>query len=162
MLQSMALAQMASIFIDNDPDSINSLLTSPVGELVNYDQYVFGQESATFKNKADRLSKEESNMGISMMDIMRREAEQCDLINDIIIQTSQMGGTGSGTGNYFSERCSIEYWKKFKLQVKVVPPPSMLGNEVLTLYNNILGLNIEHAEANLWFDNDCLYRIYAE
>ena len=26
-----------SIFIDNDPDSINSLLTSPTGELVGYD-----------------------------------------------------------------------------------------------------------------------------
>ena len=95
----------------------------------------------------------------TLMELFRREAEQCDFFEDIIIQSSMMGGTGSGTCFKFSENVSIQYRKKIKLQVKVVPSPNMLGNDPLTAFNTILGFNVEHSDCDLWFDNNCLYRI---
>ena len=70
-----------------------------------------------------------------------------------------MGGTGSGTCLKFNETLSVEYGKKMKLHVRVMPPPNMLGNFPFTACNTILGLNIEHSDCDLLFDNDCLYRI---
>ena len=69
-----------------------------------------------------------------------------------------MGGTGTGTGLSFSQQLSVVFGKKLKMQVKVVPPPNNLGNDPIASYNTICGLNIEHSDADLWFDNDCLYR----
>ena len=37
-----------SILIDNEPDHIDALLSEPVGELVEPDQYCYGQEAAKY------------------------------------------------------------------------------------------------------------------
>ena len=70
-----------------------------------------------------------------------------------------MGGTGSGTCEEYSMQLNINYGKKLLLNAKVVPPPNMLGNDPVAVYNSVLGMNIEHSDCDLWFDNDCLYRI---
>ena len=50
-----------------------------------------------------------------VMELVRREAEQCDFFEDFIIQSNVMGGTGSGTCLKFNETLSVEYGKKMKL-----------------------------------------------
>ena len=75
-----------------------------------------------------------------------------------------MGGTGSGTCQLLLDRLNVDYGKMNFLKVKVVPPPNMLGNEIVALYNNHLALadNNNMPGINLWFDNDSLYKICQE
>ena len=43
---------------------------------------------------------------------MRREFEQCDRVEDIIIQSSQMGGTGSAAAKVFRRIMDEKFGKK--------------------------------------------------
>ena len=47
-----------------------------------------------------------------------------------------MGGTGSGTRALLVDRLNVDYGRMEYLKVKVVPPPNMLGNEIVAQYNN--------------------------
>ena len=117
-----------SLFFDNEPDHINALLREDVGELVQPDQYVCGHEAGVYQTRsAYTIGKD-----LPYPDLIRREAEQCDKVCDIIVNSTTFGGTGSGmTGNIFTRTLQNEFPKSAVLVYSVVPPPSMMGIDVV-------------------------------
>ena len=55
----------------------------------------------------------------------------------------------------------MQYGKVKVVTFTVVPSPSGLGNEVVSLLNNILAISGhgEYHNMGVWFDNESLYRI---
>ena len=80
-----------SIFIDLESEEIDSLLTSEIGQLVEPGQWYSGHEAGVLKT-CDR-----QNIGKDVnWDIWRREVEQCDRVEDILVYSCSYGGAGSG------------------------------------------------------------------
>ena len=67
-----------------------------------------------------------------VLESFRREVEQSDRVEDLMIYSNSMGGSGSGLTNLLLQRLSNEYPKANTVSFSVVPPPSMLGSEVVS------------------------------
>ena len=80
-----------SIFIDLDRDSIDELLMSDVGQLIEPSQCNFSNGSSISYAEAKERFKEE----LEGWDLLRREMEQCDRVEDVLSASSQYGSSGS-------------------------------------------------------------------
>ena len=74
-------------------------------------------------------------------EMFRRETEQCDRVQDVLIAFSAHGGTGSGMGTLFLNRLVEDYPKSQPMRVAVVPSSNYKGSEVISPYNTILALD---------------------
>lgn len=107
---------------------------------------------------------EGNRMVDTWMDIMRRELEQCDVVKDMLFYSSMAGATSSGLIRELVQGFEIHNGSKFcTVKFSVVPSPDELGQEVLTPFNNILGIK-ETCDAfssllDIWVDNKALYRL---
>merc|ERR1719262_898938 len=70
------------------------------------------------------------------------------------------GGTGSGFTSLLSERLSVDYGKKSKLQFSVYPAPT-ISSAVVEPYNSVLTTHtsLEHIDCAFMVDNEAIYDI---
>ena len=82
-------------------------------------------------------------MGREILDdeIIRREAELCDRVEDFIISYSQHGGTGAGLSALIEDRLEDQYPKSFPIRIPVTPNCKPQSSEVVTCYNNVFNLS---------------------
>ncbi|CAJ0926471.1 unnamed protein product, partial [Mesorhabditis belari] len=83
------LAQRA-VLVDLEPGTMDSIRSSPIGELFRPDNFIFGQSGA-------------------VMDVIRKEAEGCDCLQGFQLTHSLGGGTGSGMGTLLISKIREEY-----------------------------------------------------
>ena len=58
------------------------------------------------------------------------------------------------------ESLAVDYPKNDLLLFSVVPPPSMMGGDVVSFMNNVLSSqNKELCSMDVWVDNEALYRV---
>lgn len=79
-----------SVFFDLQSEQIESLLSDPVGELVETGQYLSANRASS------GVYSDGSELAGPALEIFRREAEQCDLVKDVLLYNATAGGTGSG------------------------------------------------------------------
>lgn len=96
----------------------------------------------------------------SVLEQVRRLADNCSGLQGFFVFHSFGGGTGSGFGALLLERLSTDYGKKSKLEFSVYPAPKM-STSVVEPYNSVLTTHttLEHSDCSFMVDNEAIYDI---
>ena len=96
----------------------------------------------------------------TVLDRVRRVADNCSGLQGFLVFHSFGGGTGSGFGALLMERLSVDYGKKCKLEFCVYPAPQV-ATSVVEPYNSILTTHttLEHSDCSFMVDNEAIYDI---
>ena len=96
----------------------------------------------------------------TVIDSIRRVADNCSSLQGFLIFHSFGGGTGSGFGALLLECLSTDYGKKSKLEFAVYPAPRV-STAVVEPYNAVLSTHstIENSDCTFLVDNEAVYDI---
>merc|ERR1711963_68264 len=96
----------------------------------------------------------------SVIEKIRRVADNCSSLQGFLIFHSFGGGTGSGFTSLLMERLSVDYGKKSKLEFAIYPAPQV-ATAVVEPYNAILTTHttLEHSDCAFMVDNEAIYDI---
>jgi len=96
----------------------------------------------------------------SVLDVVRKEAENCDVLQGFQFCHSLGGGTGSGMGTLLMSKLREEFVDKMICSFSVVPSP-MMSEQIVEPYNCVLSLNqlIENIDQVFCLDNQALFDI---
>lgn len=94
-----------------------------------------------------------------VMELIQREAEQCDNLGGFLSLMSLAGGTGSGVGAHITQSLRDEFPHSFI--VNQVVWPYNLGEVIVQNYNSVLTLShlYQTADAIILMENDHLHKI---
>ncbi|KAF1634749.1 UNVERIFIED_CONTAM: Tubulin alpha-2 chain, partial [Eudyptes robustus] len=96
----------------------------------------------------------------TVLDRVRRSADNCSGLQGFLLFHSFGGGTGSGFTSLLMERLSTDYGKKAKLEFSVYPAPQV-ATAVVEPYNSVLTTHttLEHSDCAFMVDNEAIYDI---
>ena len=142
-----------SSFFDSFYDSC--LLTS-INPLSGPDNIVFGQSGAG-NNWAKGHYTEGAELVDSVLDVVRKEAENCDCLQGFQLTHSLGGGTGSGMGTLLISKIREEYPDRMMATFSVVPSPKV-SDTVVEPYNATLSVHqlVENSDETFCIDNEAL------
>merc|ERR1712080_152949 len=146
-----------TVFADLEPGVIEEVRKSKFSNLYHPSQLIHGKEDAA-NNYARGHYTVGKNSIDSVMDRIRRLADNCDGLQGFLIYHSFGGGTGSGLGALVMDRLAAEYQKKSKLEFCVYPAPQV-STAVVEPYNSILTTHttLDHSDCSFLFDNEAIY-----
>lgn len=145
--------------MDLEPNVIDEVRTGTYRSLFHPEQLITGKEDA-----ANNYARGHYTIGKelidSVLDRIRRVADNCEGLQGFLVFHSFGGGTGSGFGALMLERLSTDYGKKSKLEFSVYPAPQM-STSVVEPYNSILTTHttLEHSDCSFMVDNEAIYDI---
>ena len=146
---------MSLIFIS----LLDEVRTGSFRQLFHPEQLVTGKEDA-----ANNYARGHYTVGKEMIDTVldkvRKLADQCNNLQGFLLFRSFGGGTGSGFGSLLMERLSVDYGKKSKLEFCVYPAPRV-ATAVVEPYNAVLTTHttMEHADCTFMVDNEATFDI---
>ncbi|CAF3333802.1 unnamed protein product [Rotaria sp. Silwood1] len=96
----------------------------------------------------------------TVLEKLRKIADQCTGLQGFLVFHSFGGGTGSGFTSLLMERLSLDYGKKSKLEFAIYPAPQV-STAVVEPYNSILTTHctLEHTDCAFMVDNEAIYDI---
>ncbi|KAF3455275.1 hypothetical protein FNV43_RR05723 [Rhamnella rubrinervis] len=97
-----------AVLMDLEPGTMDSVRTGPYGQIFRPDNFVFGQSGAG-NNWAKGHYTEGAELIDSVLDVVRKEAENCDCLQGFQVCHSLGGGTGSGMGTLLISKIREEY-----------------------------------------------------
>lgn len=148
-----------SLYIDLEPNVIDEVRAGPYRGLFHPENLVNGKEDA-----ANNYARGHYTVGKELIDTVldrvRRLADNCSGLQGFFTFHSFGGGTGSGFGALLLERLSGEYGKKSKLEFCIYPAPKM-SSSVVEPYNSVLTTHttLEHSDCSFMVDNEAIYDI---
>ena len=116
-----------AVLVDLEPGTMDSVRSGPYGELFRPDNFVFGQSGAG-NNWAKGHYTEGAELVDSVLDVVRKESEGCDLLQGFQLTHSLGGGTGSGMGTLLISKIREEYPDRIMNSYSVVPSPKVVIN----------------------------------
>uniref|UniRef100_A0A453NGB3 Tubulin beta chain n=1 Tax=Aegilops tauschii subsp. strangulata TaxID=200361 RepID=A0A453NGB3_AEGTS len=131
-----------AVLMDLEPGTMDSLRSGPYGQIFRPDNFVFGQSGAG-NNWAKGHYTEGAELIDSVLDVVRKEAENCDCLQGFQVCHSLGGGTGSGMGTLLISKIREEYPDRMMLTFSVFPSPKL----------------VENADECMVLDNEALYDI---
>ena len=148
-----------AILVDLEPGTMDSVRAGKFGRLFRPDNFVFGQSGAG-NNWAKGHYTEGAELIDSAVDVIRKEAEQCDCLQGFQIAHSLGGGTGSGMGTLLISKIREEFPDRMMCTYSVVPSPKV-SDTVVEPYNCTLSIHqlVENADEVFCIDNEALYDI---
>ncbi|KDQ11452.1 hypothetical protein BOTBODRAFT_114377 [Botryobasidium botryosum FD-172 SS1] len=148
-----------AVLVDLESGTMNAIRSSNLGHLFRPDNFVYGQSSAG-NNWAKGHYTEGAELVDSVLDVVRREAENCDSLQGFQFTHSLGGGTGSGMGTLLISKIREEYPDRMMCTFSVVPSPKV-SDTVVEPYNATLSVHqlVEHADQTFCIDNEALYEI---
>uniref|UniRef100_A0A6N2L358 Tubulin beta chain n=2 Tax=Saliceae TaxID=238069 RepID=A0A6N2L358_SALVM len=148
-----------AVLMDLEPGTMDSVRTSPYGQIFRPDNFVFGQSGAG-NNWAKGHYTEGAELIDSVLDVVRKEAENCDCLQGFQVCHSLGGGTGSGMGTLLISKIREEYPDRMMLTFSVFPSPKV-SDTVVEPYNATLSVHqlVENADECMVLDNEALYDI---
>jgi tubulin beta len=148
-----------AVLVDLEPGVIDSVKASSHGKLFRPDSFVYGQSGAG-NNWAKGHYTEGAEMVEQVLDVVRKEAENCDCLQGFQLTHSLGGGTGSGLGTLLMSKIREEYPDRMMCTFSVVPSPKV-SDTVVEPYNATLSVHqlVEHADEVMCIDNEALYEI---
>lgn len=148
-----------AVLVDLEPGTMDSVRSSCYGKLFRPDNFVFGQSGAG-NNWAKGHYTEGAEIVDAVLDIVRKEAENCDCLQGFQLSHSLGGGTGSGMGTLLMSKIREEYPDRIMNTFSVVPSPKV-SEVVLEPYNATLSVQqlIENSDQTYSIDNEALYDI---
>jgi len=148
-----------ALFIDLEQTVVDEVRHGPYRMLFHPDQLITGKEDA-----ANNFARGRYTVGKEMIDTVldrvRRIADQCACLQGFMIFHSFGGGTGSGFGTLLMERLASDYGKKSKLAFSIYPSPR-IATAVVEPYNSILTTHssLEDVDCSFLVDNEAIYDI---
>jgi tubulin beta len=148
-----------AILVDLEPGVIDSVRSGPYGNFFRPDNMVFGMAGAG-NNWAKGHYTEGAELVEQVLDVVRREAENCDSLQGFQITHSLGGGTGAGMGTLLLAKVREEYPDRMMATFSVVPSPKV-SETVVEPYNATLSIHqlVENSDATFCFDNEALHDI---
>lgn len=148
-----------AVLMDLEPGTMDSVRTGPYGQIFRPDNFVFGQSGAG-NNWAKGHYTEGAELIDSVLDVVRKEAENCDCLQGFEVCHSLGGGTGSGMGTLLISKIREEYPDRMMLTFSVFPSPKV-SDTVVEPYNATLSVHqlVENADECMVLDNEALYDI---
>lgn len=145
--------------VDLEPGVIDVIKASKRGKLFNPESFVYGQSGAG-NNWAKGHYTEGAELVELSLDVIRREAETCDVLQGFQVTHSLGGGTGSGMGTLLVSKIREEYPDRMMCTYSVLPSPKV-SDTVVEPYNCTLSIHqlVENADAVFAIDNEALYNI---
>jgi len=148
-----------AVLTDLEPGTMDSIRAGAYGKLFRPDNFVFGQSGAG-NNWAKGHYTEGAELVDAIMDVVRKEAETCDMLQGFQITHSMGGGTGAGMGTLLVSKIREEYPDRIMSTYSVVPSPKV-SDTVVEPYNATLSVHqlVENADQCFALDNEALYDI---
>ncbi|CAL4124273.1 unnamed protein product [Meganyctiphanes norvegica] len=148
-----------AILVDLEPGTMDSVKAGPLGELFKPSHFVFGQSGAG-NNWAKGHYTEGAELVDSVLDVVRKEAENCDCLQGFQLTHSLGGGTGSGLGTLLVSKIREEFPDRIMMTFSVVPSPKV-SDTVVEPYNATLSIHqlVENTDETYCIDNEALYDI---
>ncbi|GMH48120.1 hypothetical protein TrLO_g14261 [Triparma laevis f. longispina] len=148
-----------AVLMDLEPGTMDSVRSGPFGQLFRPDNFIFGQSGAG-NNWAKGHYTEGAELIDSVMDVVRKEAESCDVLQGFQITHSMGGGTGAGMGTLLVSKIREEYPDRIMSTYSVIPSPKV-SDTVVEPYNATLSVHqlVENADQCFALDNEALYDI---
>jgi len=146
-----------SLYVDLEPNVIDEVRTGTYRSLFHPETMITGKEDA-----ANNYARGHYTIGKELVDTVleqvRRLADNCSGLQGFFVFHSFGGGTGSGFGALLMERLSTDYGKKSKLEFSVYPSPTM-STSVVEPYNSVLTTHttLEHSDCSFMVDNEAIY-----
>ncbi|KAI6221873.1 Tubulin beta chain [Aphelenchoides fujianensis] len=128
-----------AILVDLEPGTMDSIRNSAYGTLFRPDNFVFGQSGAG-NNWAKGHYTEGAELVDNVLDVVRKEAENCDCLQGFQLTHSLGGGTGSGMGTLLISKIREEYPDRIMSSFSVVPSPKV-SDTVVEPYNATLSVH---------------------
>ena len=148
-----------SVLVHADKSGCDATVAGPLGKLFRPDNHVYGE--ATGGNWAKGFYTSGAEIVDACLDVVRREAEQCDRLAAFQVCHALGGGTGGGLGPLLLTKIAEEYPDRVLASFAVLPgsalseSPTQPYNAVLALHQLIELNNAQGAHAIL-FDADAL------
>lgn len=148
-----------TVFVDLEPTVVDEVRTGKYRQLFHPGQLISGKEDA-----ANNYARGHYTVGKeiidSVLDRIRKLADNCTGLQGFLVFHSFGGGTGSGFGALLMERLSVDYGKKSKLEFSIYPAPQV-STAVVEPYNSILTTHttLEHSDVSFMVDNEAIYDI---
>ncbi|CAL4104893.1 unnamed protein product, partial [Meganyctiphanes norvegica] len=148
-----------AILVDLEPGTMDSVRQGPFGQLFKPDNFIFGQSGAG-NNWAKGHYTEGAELVDAVIDVVRKEAENCDCLQGFQLTHSLGGGTGSGMGTLLISRIREEYPDRINNTFSVMPSPKV-SDTVVEPYNATLSVHqlVENTDEVYCIDNEALYDI---
>jgi len=148
-----------AILVDLEPGVMDTIKAGPFGALFTPDNMVFAQSGAG-NNWAKGHYTEGAELVDAVLDVVRKEAEQCDCMQGFQFTHSLGGGTGSGLGTLLISKIREEFPDRMMCAFSVVPSPKV-SDTVVEPYNATLSVHqlVENADEVICIDNEALYDI---
>lgn len=145
--------------VDLEPGVLDQIKGSGLGKLFRPDNFVSGQSGAG-NNWAKGHYTEGAELVELCLDVVRREAESCDVLQGFQVSHSLGGGTGSGLGTLLVSKIREEYPDRMMCTYSVLPSPKV-SDTVVEPYNCTLSIHqlVENADAVFAIDNEALFNI---
>lgn len=144
---------------DLEPTQIYSLRCSPVGRIFNPDYFITGKQGAG-NNWAKGFYTEGAELMDCVLEVTRKQVENCDCLQGFQMVHSIGGGSGSGMGSLLLSRLRDEYQDRIINTFSVVPSPKV-SETVVEPYNAVLSLKelVLSTDETVIFDNEALFDI---
>ncbi|KAK9471867.1 Tubulin/FtsZ, GTPase domain-containing protein [Dipodascopsis tothii] len=148
-----------SIAVDLEPSTLDAIRAGPLGELFRPDSFVSAFSGAG-NSWAKGFYTEGAELMESIMDVVRREAEQADSLQGFQLTHSLGGGTGSGLGTLLLSRIREEFPDRMLSTYSVLPSPKV-SDTITEPYNAVLSFHqlVESSDSTFCLDNEALYDI---
>ena len=148
-----------AVLVDLEPGVLDSIRGSSFGKQFRPDNFVFSQSGAG-NNWAKGHYTEGAELVDSVLDVTRKEAENCDCLQGFEITHSLGGGTGSGMGTLLISKIREEYPDRMMCTFSVFPSPKV-SDTVVEPYNATLSVHqlVENSDECMVIDNEALYDI---
>ncbi|KAE8704207.1 Tubulin beta-1 chain [Hibiscus syriacus] len=119
-----------AVLMDLEPGTMDSIRSGPYGQIFRPDNFVFGQSGAG-NNWAKGHYTEGAELIDAVLDVVRKEAENCDCLQGFQVCHSLGGGTGSGMGTLLISKIREEYPDRMMMTFSNADECMVLDNEAL-------------------------------
>lgn len=148
-----------AVLVDLEPGTMDTIRSAPFGAMFRPDNFVNGLNGAG-NNWAKGHYTEGAELIENVMDVLRKESENCDCLQGFQVTHSLGGGTGSGMGTLLISKIREEYPDRMLCTFSVMPSPKV-SDTVVEPYNCTLSMHqlVENADEVFCIDNEALYDI---
>ncbi|CAG5117711.1 unnamed protein product [Candidula unifasciata] len=157
---STGVPKARAVLVDMETKAIaQTLQLATKSDKWSYSDKWFCQKRGSGNNWAHGFCVHGPQSHEEIMNLVRKEAEQCDRLGGFMNLLSLAGGTGSGVGAYVTESLRDEYPYSFILNQVVWPYNT--GEVIVQNYNAMLTLShiYDTADALVVMENDALHKI---
>ena len=145
-----------SMYVDLEPSVIDEIRTGTYRQLYHPEQLISDKNSAANNYAAGYYTNGKEIVDLAL-DRIRKLTDQTSGLQGFFITHSIGGGTGSGFASLLTERLTVDYGKKTKVSLTVMPS----NQSPLEPYNAVLATRkmLEHTDVSVCVDNESLYGV---